>query len=227
MKKNYLLLTFFSILSCSLLGQNSSISLLTGTTLYYGDLVPDKVTLKGARMGFGIGATRQMNRWIAVSANVLVGQLCGDDNFFEERANRGLSFSANFGGADLSVNWNILGRRHFNGTNVFVKSWMPYLSLGVGVLSAKTVPNNLKLVSEDLLHKQSPCLTVPFTMGVTRHLTTSISLSFVASYYFTDTDYLDGISLSANPNSRDGAKFVGTAVHYYFGAHKGKIDDGM
>ena len=192
--------------------------LSAGTLVYQGDLTPSSFgSLKTLKPSVSVYASRILNRWLSVRANLVVGKLAGDDAKYSSpawRQQRNFNFSSPVTEVSALAVWNIFG----NNGNSESRGFSPYLFGGVGYSflhirrdwskmnsSFFTSESNVQLgLNADSAHGLPRGMPVfPLGAGLRYPITRSLSLSAEAAYRFSFSDYLDGFSKSGNPVKKD------------------------
>lgn len=199
-----LIITFTN--TFGLKAQYSEVGLLMGATNYLGDLVPPRqFFLEGS---FSIGAMYQYNFTdrIAVRANVLYGQLQGDDNnssFDSGRRQRNLDFKTNLLEFSVMGQINLLpfhpkrtyrpitpygfvgiGLFHFNPYTTYQGKQVYLQPLGTEAQGVAGYPDKYSLWE----------ISIPAGIGVKFCLHSRVNLTVEIGFRKTFTDYIDDVS---------------------------------
>lgn len=205
--------------------QKTEVGILLGGTNYQGDISTSKmVSLKGTQFGGGLYARYHLNRHISLRGSLLYTKLQGDDlNYVDEapyRRERAFNFSNPLFEFSFTPEWYILGNMSKRAR------FKPYLFAGIG--AAFTNPEtNLPstAVENEPGHYPANHFSFPIGGGINFDLSERITLGLEASSHFPLTDYLDGISESANPDKKDWFAFGGVTLGYKIGEDIPKIVD--
>ena len=208
--------------------QKREVGLFLGGANYQGDLASSKVySFKQTQVGGGLYARYHLNRKFTLRGNVFYTKLKGDDlNFVDEaewRANRALNFSSPVIEVSFTPEW------HFLGNTTKRTKIRPYIFAGIG--AAFTNPtNNLAELDAGAIelepgHYPASHFSFPIGGGINVDLSDRISLGLEASSHFPLTDYLDGISESANKDKKDWFVFGGLTLGYKIGSIPPKFVD--
>lgn len=187
-----------------------------GLTIYQGDLTPSALgSFKTKQLYLSGFASRILNPFFSLRTNLAYGRLKGDDAKYSHpdyRQQRNFNFRSPLLEISELLVWNPLGKNYDD------KGLSPYLFGGIGysflhikrdwsnmnteVFNAESgVPAGLAI---DAQHKLPRGLLVfPAGVGVRYPISSKLSVSGEAGYRFTNTDYLDGFSQSANPTKKD------------------------
>lgn len=201
---------------------------MAGGANYQGDLASGKVfTFEQTQFGAGLYGRYHLNKHFSLRGNVFYTKLIGDDlNFVDEaawRATRALNFSSPVIEVSFTPEWHILGNT-IKRTKV-----RPYLFGGIGAVF--TNPTNNLSVLVPSAPENAPGyypashFSFPVGGGINIDLSRQLTLGLEASSHFPLTDYLDGISESANPDKNDWFVFGGLTLGYKLGGRVPKIVD--
>jgi len=207
--------------------------LFAGVTNYQGDLVVPAFTLKEINYGAGLVIRHNLDEKMALRGNLLFGRIDGrDDNWTdpEWRPIRDFSFespitevSINFEYAPFNSDWKNNRRRGF------INSIRPYAFAGLGVTfwdpatdfalpepgGAPACCATLARIEEDMdAEFSTTALVVPIGGGVKANLTEKIIAGLEFGMRLPFTDYLDGVSIAANPDRNDWFWFAGATVTF-------------
>lgn len=202
-----------------------------GVTNYQGDLVqPKAFSLDESQMGVGIFLRRQLSPIFTARINALHGTITGDDrNFFETeyRPTRAFFFKTTIDEVSLLLEWEPFGKKRLNEAGQIRKSISPYLFAGIGGMMFDPNPNfdlnQLDEIESEIREDRNANfsttrLSIPFGAGVKLNATQNISLGLEIGWHTASTDYLDGISLAADPTNNDWLFHGGASVSYRWGA---------
>lgn len=203
-----------------------------GALVYQGDLTPSSPgSFKTMKPAIGLSASRLLNPWFSVRANLVWGKLAGDDAAYASpawRRQRNFNFNASVTEVSVLGVWNIFG----NNGNTERRGFSPYLFGGAGysfvnirrdwskmntsVYDAEsTVQAGLNADSAHGVPRGMPVF--PVGVGIRYPITSSLSLSAEAAYRFSFSDYLDGFSKSGNPVKKDHYTSYSIGVIYSLG----------
>lgn len=200
--------------------------IFVGGSNYQGDLVPGEgPVLKETKPTVGIVTRLRLSNYFALRSNILYGEISGSDLNFDDASyviRRNANFTNKYANLSLLAEWepfafwkqDSLGKR---------KILSPYLFTGAGVSIINPVldpgPNNdfTSVILPDLEAEFSKAVfNVPFGGGVNFVLSKSVSLRLELGMRYTNSDYLDGISLAGNPEAKDWMWFGGTNLSFTF-----------
>lgn len=207
---------------------NWELGALAGGTNYQGDLViTSEPLLSATKPAYGTFIRHSFDfRW-SMRLNFLYGQLYGSDQSFVDKArnNRNFSFHSNLLESSLILEWEPFGKRRFTGNWLFKRILSPYLFAGIGGVGVETKTDysiatndgHLDLINQDR-SIQNPGIhpSIPFGLGIKYDVNKQLLVGLEVGSRATFTDYLDGISLTANPNKNDWYVFGGLSISYRF-----------
>jgi OmpA-OmpF porin, OOP family len=216
MKKFNSLLFFFLVVFPTLISaQKFSIGLSAGVSIYQGDL-SERFSLAGMaayKPTIGAFANYQFGDRFSVRASFFKGKISGDERIYTNklwRKQRGFSFTSPIMETAALAEWAFLKRRIGKHARSTGQSVAIYLVAGLGYTNTQpkvdfNEPNPLfEDVNLDKLAQYSRNhLVVPMGMGIKWQISHHKSLRFEAANRTTFTDYLDGISKTAQPKYRD------------------------
>lgn len=219
MKKIVSIVCFALGISGAVSGQGWSASVLLGASTYQGDLVEKNYSAKDIGFAFGVAAHKSLNDKFSVKASVNVLRISGDDADSDARKGRGISFTNNLINFGVHVQYDILGRDRFSKSGSFSRNWTPYVSLGLaGVASNPKItavtPANYLQADRDNTPKMF--FSLPIGIGVKFDLTNQLNLGLEWSSNPIFSDYLDGVSLSGEPDKKDWFTSIGVRLMYSF-----------
>ena len=219
MKKLYILV----IVLAPLLGMAQPAlegGLFLGVSNYQGDLTLKKAPNFGeSNFAAGLLARTYVDETTAIRANLLYGKLSGNDNNYADRIKRGFSFTTTL--VELSVvgEWEPLGANRYKNYDKMINRFSPYLYGGLGMVFINPKPvfgnEGNEKVQQDLSSDYSKLqFSVPIGIGLKAYINKLWCVGLELGTRTTFTDYLDGISLSGEPGTKDWYLFGGAMVTY-------------
>ena len=204
------------------------LGVLGGGTNYQGDLVVTvEPLLTATKPAYGGFIRHSFDfRW-SMRLNFLHGTLYGSDQSFMEkyRNRRNFSFESVLLESSLILEWEPFGKKRIKGDWLFNRILSPYLFVGIGGLavdsqtdySLATNDGILDLIRQDQ-GVQNPHFhpAIPIGFGLKYDISKKILIAVEVGSRATFTDYLDGISSTANPDKNDWYIFGGMTLSYLF-----------
>lgn len=215
-------------LSLSLNGQSySELGLSIGGIGYQGDLVDPPYSLKLTQPAVGLSYRLVLTSKYAVTANLLYGNLKGDDLAFEDvayRQARGLQMEAQLYEFAANFEYHFLGKdSRIYRYNVYDKFFSPYIGIGAGIVYA---PKEVSVADNkgEFLRVAIPeegdrdvFFILPIRIGLrydfSRHWAVSVEVGSRPVF----SDLLDGVSRNGRSDTNDWYQHFALGVHYVFG----------
>lgn len=227
MKKHYLIFTLFFI-PFLLLAQPKKwdAGIFLGLSNYEGDLVePTVAQLNNSRLAYGVFAHYLFNPSLGMRFNILSGGLAGDDLKFDNRVKRAFNFKTQISELSAQVEWDLLGKKRYqmrdDSTYNFKKTFSPYLFVGAGAaifnpktdFSQTSVESLADRIQQDQNADYSKIqLAIPIGGGFKWDLNSRTQMGVELGLRTAFTDYLDGVSISGNPDRNDWYLFGGIFI---------------
>ncbi len=189
-----------------------------GWSVYQGDIIGKKIDLRESNLAVGITGRYNYYYTLKFRVNLLFGRLSGDDKNYPGREARGASFQTSLVELSTMAEWEPFGKwRELKGgkSNIAVS---PYLMGGVGLAFTNPKPvfpkignvNSQNPYIQDIRAGYSKIhLVVPVGAGLRYDVNRKWSIGAEIAGRITFTDYIDGISVSANDTSWDYYWFYG------------------
>ncbi|MDX1943606.1 MAG: DUF6089 family protein [Saprospiraceae bacterium] len=229
-RMSYTLWTLTFLLPMTLMAQHKwETTIFFGGANYQGDLVPTLHPYPSeTNLAVGIGARYLFsNRW-ALRLGATYGELSGTDQNFDQAVfsvKRQFSFQSKIIESSALLEWEPFGERRYPGFNQFKALISPYFFLGGGVVISN--PETVfalyqngeappKVAQDKSIKYPSNHFAVPMGMGIKFDLSKRIALGIEGGTRYAFTDYLDGVSESANPTKSDWYAFVGATLTVRF-----------
>jgi len=231
LKKTALVIVFVSgniyFLSAQINLSKYEVGLSAGVFVYQGDLTPETIgSYKTLKPQLALHLYRTITPSFSLRLNINRGKLYGNDAKYASpdwRKERNFNFTTAL--TELSVQgvWNILGKQQ--------PRFSPYVFAGAGFAftnikrdwsnmnttifgEGSDVQNGLTIDAAKSLPRIIP--VIPVGVGIRYALNDRFSVIGETSYRFSNTDYLDGFSHSANPNKNDHYLSHSVGVIYSF-----------
>jgi hypothetical protein len=189
------------------------LGLLGGGLIYTGDTHCESFFFKQTHVGYGAFARYYFGDRLSARLNLITGKIAGDDAQYPDRThgNRNFSFTSTLFDASAMLEFEPWGAKRYRADNTFKRILSPYFNVGAGFLSGKPVvnfnetgnPDILAQIALDKANAKSTFFNIPFGGGIRYDLTRNLTLGAEAAFRMPFTDYLDGISQSANSSKND------------------------
>jgi outer membrane protein OmpA-like peptidoglycan-associated protein/opacity protein-like surface antigen len=210
-----------------------------GASQYQGDL--QKADLKELNLANGLFVRYHINDNIALRGGFSYGKLTGDDrNYTDEvgRLARGFNFKSPARELALLVEYDILGKKRYTNLDKgkFNKIISPYLFAGAGFVNispevefskATTNANKLDIASDEAKKTKKGNFTMPLGLGFKMDISKFWTVGLEAGLRLTFSDYIDGVSLSADPKKKDTYAMGGLVLSYRIPFVKDTDGDGI
>jgi hypothetical protein len=204
---------------------NYSVGAYIGAGMYTGDLTASKLSsYRTPGFLFGITADRKLTNNLNLTADLLFTKLKGDESKFAEpgwRQARNFRFETNVTEIDLALSYTPLPHTKIS----------PFIKAGLGYSFLKVKPDysqydieyfgdaswatqGLQIDKATDLPKGK--IVIPMGAGITVRLSRTLTLMSETVYRVSSTDYLDGVSRSANAERNDGylTNSIGLKLHF-------------
>jgi Domain of unknown function (DUF6089) len=198
-----------------------------GVSGYLGDLNKSDWFSKEPRPAYGALVRYHFTPRISVRISTLHGRLSGRDSHYKDRYLRNFSTESSIN--EISTQFELNLWPLYNPVNLrdFQPSFTPFLFVGAAVATTKpqpdlahsivALPEYVNGIEADV-NAQYPNIhgALPFGLGIKYQVRPYLTLAVEAGFRITFTDYLDGISFSANPGKNDRYKFSSITLSYRF-----------
>ena len=213
------------------------IGLLAGAAVYTGDLHCEQFFLKAVNPGGGIFGRYYFSDVFSTRLNLQASKVRGSDlNYGVSHAGRNFSFKSLIYDANLTLEWEPFGRRRYkDGPGQFRRILSPYVNAGVGYLYTKptvdfalgNTNSNLADIAIDQANKKYTHLVIPFGAGVRYDLSERVTLGVEGNFRKTFTDYIDGVSQTADSKKNDWYYTANVLLGYRFDYKRDADKDGI
>lgn len=225
-------LAFFTLLlsiSCTLHAQRYvEIGGFIGVANYQGDLSQDPIEFGATKFSVGGLVRYHYSNKLYFKGNVYAGQISGNDANADPESTlfeRGWSMTANLLEVSINAEWLPLAKPRFNDVGIFRPQINPYLFVGIGSnfldkeleFGDNPPPGRFGQVAYPELEDTNNFLIVPIGGGLRFDFTQWSTLGFEWGWRYTNTDYIDGISLNGKAAGPDWYFFWGVTLSTYFG----------
>lgn len=217
--KNGLFFFFFITLQSLLFSQNTEIGLFVGASLYTGDIeVAPKNFLPQTRPAVGIFVRQHLSEKWAVRALIAIGGVTGDEKKYPTskiKEDRGFSFKGTVAELSFLPEWRpfSIGNVHFYAFTGLAATYVNPKSNFNDQGSSSTDP---AIVDDQNQKYPKIALSIPFGGGLQWNINQTTALGAELGFRKTFTDYIDGFSVTANPDSKDFYLLSGITFSKFF-----------
>ncbi len=204
-------------------------AIFIGGANYQGDLVPTIYPYPAeTNLSAGIALRYAFNPQWGLRFSGMYGQLSGTDqnfsdpNFFKKRQ---FQFESQVIESSIVLEWEPFGKRRYPGFNQFKKIWSPYLFAGGGFALVNAQPvftlyqngeTPPAIRADQAVKYPQHNFAVPIGGGLRIDVSRRLALGLEGGTRYAFSDYLDGISQSANPLKGDWYTFAGATLSLRF-----------
>ena len=207
-----------------LFAQNISVGIFSGVSNYQGDIVKYHLLPKESKVAYGGYCRYTISNKFTLKCNVYTGKLSGADANFKDRAVRGYSFSTRIFEGGINLEYDFFGKSRQNKKGSFSPVRSPYIFTGIGAVKFNPKARGLSEDAEETKRYRQSVFNymIPFGFGYKYDWNQNYTFGIEFSSHLPFTDYLDGISESADPKHNDWYVFGGLTASYWFTADKTK-----
>ncbi|MFZ4543795.1 MAG: DUF6089 family protein [Saprospiraceae bacterium] len=206
--------------------QNISAGIFTGVSNYQGDIVKYQIIPRESNFAYGGFFRYTLSRKFSIKSNVYFGKLSGTDNNFPDRISRGYSFSTKILEGGINFEYDPFGKGRYNKKGLFTPVRTPYIFTGIGAVKFNPVTKGLRDdAKENKFFENRQTVfnyMIPFGIGYKYDYNEHFSLGIELSSHLPFSDYMDGVSESADPLHNDWYVFGGLTASYWFTVKKKK-----
>lgn len=196
-----------------------------GVANYQGDLPEPHFEVVESRLAAGLIYRYHWHPQWSLRAQLIVGQIRGDDRHAQSRASRQFRFSSSLIESAFAVEWKPFGRQSHYYVGKFRPHWGPYVFLGLGLTQADPratcyrtdLPKEVDPFASEM--RQTLFLAVPVGLGIRYDWSPHWSVGLEVGQRPVFSDLLDGVSVSGNPDKDDWYVFSGLTISWLIGAH--------
>ncbi|CAN5695714.1 DUF6089 family protein [soil metagenome] len=189
-----------------------------GILVYQGDLSQQDIgSYKTVQPVGGLYISRVLSSSFLLRTNLAIGRLYGNDasnNSPSWRRKRNYAFTTPVAEVSELLVWNMFS----NNGNELGQRFSPYMFAGAGISFLNVNRDYSKLdttyfssssktsngLAADIARiPPRAVLVLPVGIGTEVYLTPKLSLTLETSFRYTFSDYIDGFSLGANPDTKD------------------------
>lgn len=193
----------------------SEIGVLVGLSNYQGDLIEPAFDLGESNFAFGAYYGYHFTEKFTGRLEALVATFSGKDADYTGRERRGYALDNS-----TAVNVSLGGDYYLIGRNSFgpAKNSALYLSGGFGLLFINPEPTGVPDGAEE--EYPGSVFNLQIGGGVKQHFSRSFSMGLEFSYRPVFSDYVDGVSLTGNPDNNDTYFWLGLTAAFHLGGNR-------
>jgi hypothetical protein len=211
------------------------LGLQAGTLVYQGDLSTSFLGYtKNLKPAVGIWASRSLDDYFSIRANLLRGAIGADESTYSSpawRRHRNFAFSSTVTELSAALVWDLFGKTYREG----MRRLSPYFFAGLGVTALNVKRSWSRFDTSyfgskssasiglgiDSLHKTPWIVAViPVGAGLRYMFTSHIYFNLEATYRITASDYIDGFKYSGDPKRNDHYYGISMGASYRLGSDK-------
>ena len=184
-----------------------------------GDLVVPKYgSMNDVSFAYGLMLRRYIHSNLAIRGNLLKSRLSSNDNRYTRNESRGIRTETPLTEFSIDFELDILGHRRNRPDGKHIGRVSPYVFAGMGI--AFTNPKTTFGISNnDIILDQNADVSntrfvVPVGAGLRLQITENLSVDVEIAPRATFSDYLDGVSISGNPDKNDWYGFGSVQLWY-------------
>lgn len=213
------------------------LGLSNGLIFYTGDVHSGSIAFKEMHPSFGAYSIYHFSDNLSIKPSFLYGQFSGSDFNYVTHQGRNFIFKSQVFEPTVSLMWQPWGHVKYNVSQGINKRGRisPYVHLGLGALLINPKvdyyeegnKNLLTQIEYDKANTTKQHFTIPFGVGWRFDISPQWTLGGEASWRAPFSDYIDGISQSANPLKRDWYSVATLSLGYRLKYKKDKDKDGV
>jgi hypothetical protein len=190
-----------------------------GGATYQGDLADDNIQLKETKLAYGGLLRYYLNNSIVLGANFYVGTLTGSDFNNPRTLSRGYTFTGQFNEFALTGEWHFMrpfGRTR-SSSGLFRPYFSPFVFLGIGSTTCKAKPVAPVGTTPYPFPEAGDAdnfICVPAGIGIKYQFAEQFAIGLELGSRTVFSDYLDGVSKTANPSRNDWYVVGGITLTY-------------
>jgi opacity protein-like surface antigen len=208
------------------------VNLFVGAAAYQGDMngYSDENLSLASELNTALGLSYTLNvvNRFSVGLSYFTTKLSGNDANFEDYWHKKRNFSFTNQIHEFSLRFD------YEPFQLQNSKFMPYVFGGVGIVTGDAKTKFLSSteswdnrIAQDNQNKKNTSFAIPLGLGVRYYLSSKVSIKLEGSVRVGMNDYLDGVSISGNPDSNDSFGALGLGFTYGFGQapNKEKVID--
>ncbi len=209
-----LLVLLFTLISLD--AQRLEIGGGIGFTNYQGDLADAIFVTKESKLSLHAHVKYAIAPKFALRANLLLGKIAGSDLNSEDISLKTRAWSFNSSVTEIAAmgEYRIFGKDIYNTAGEFLPSFTPYIFSGLGFTSVPgnpVAPDGTNISEPGATHS---FISVPIGIGLRYHFTDFLIVGIEYGQRYVFSDYLDGISVTGNPDKKDWYMYGNFQISY-------------
>jgi hypothetical protein len=211
--KNIVMLLLAGGLCIGLLPAQSAIGLQFGGLAVQGDLVDSPFDAGEIGFMYGLNYQNQLSPSFGLRAGLTRGRLRANEQD-TDRARRGAVLESNLTEIALQLEWHFLRAERYNIRGEFLRSFSPYVGLGIGMAFVNPDPEFKNGFTTRPEEETSSFFVLPIDLGVRLYLSPKWTATLSGGSRPAFSDLLDGVSTNGNPNADDWYLLGGIGFQY-------------
>lgn len=180
-----------------------------------GDLAQSPFDAGEIGFAYGLFYHSQLSPVFGLRAGLLRGELRADEAG-TDRASRGAVLQSNLTELALQLEWHFLRAERFNIRGEFLRSFSPYIGLGIGMAFINPDPEFKNSFDTRPEEDTSSFFVLPIDLGVKLFVTPGLTATLYGGSRPAFSDLLDGVSQNGNPDADDWYLIGGLGLQYQF-----------
>lgn len=193
----------------------SSVGIRVGGMALQGDLADSPFDAGQISLAYGLFYNNQFSGQFGLSVALNRGQLLADETD-TDRVNRGATLSSDLTELSLQLEWHFLGAERFNVRGEFLRSFSPYIGLGIGMAFVTPEPEFRNSFDTQPEENSNSFFVIPIDLGVRLFLSPQLTATLSGGSRPVFSDLLDGVSSNGNPGADDWYLVGGLGLQYHF-----------
>ena len=199
------------------------VGVFIGQSVYQGDLADSDFPVSDGSFALGFSARNQLTEQFGFFSNLIFTRFSETEEENHKNANRGFAFKTSLLELSFMGEYEPLGKKRQlkGGKNKFFVSPFIYTGLAVAVTNPQPFfPEGYRVGDFDLVEQDirngdnSTGIVLPLGLGVKLDFGKKYIIQLHGTTRLPFNDYLDGISLTANPDKNDIYWFLGGSLFF-------------
>jgi opacity protein-like surface antigen len=173
---------------------------------YQGDIIPNKFSMKNAKLGYTIFGRYNLSEKFALRLGYVGGSTGDDDSNYPSRGTRGYAFAGKINEVHLVGEWSptaATATRNEDGTYEIRKQFTPYVFAGFALGGSSAATKIKTATATDETGAATTFWSVPLGVGFRYPISEKAKIGIELGMRYSGSDYLDGFSQRANPKNKD------------------------